>query len=67
MYFRSEDKKPSITELPLPPGFDSTNLDTIFPNKSPKHSVPGSTVKPAGRQRITKRPKYVVGYLTLHV
>ncbi|CAI2728459.1 unnamed protein product [Schistosoma spindalis] len=56
-YFRSEDKKPSITELPLPPGFDSTNIDIIFPNKSPKHSVPGSTVKPAGRQRITKRPK----------
>lgn len=52
-----EDKKPSITELPLPPGFDSSNLDTIFPNKSPKHSVPGSTVKPASRQRITKRPK----------
>ncbi|CAH8501511.1 unnamed protein product [Schistosoma turkestanicum] len=52
-----ESKKPSITELPLPPGFDSTNLDTILPNKSPKHSVPGSIGRPLIRQRITKRPK----------
>ncbi|KAH8877843.1 Cyclin-dependent kinase 12 [Schistosoma japonicum] len=53
----SENKRLSIAELPLPPGFDSTNLDTIFPNKSPKHSVPGTSVKPTGRQRITRRPK----------
>ncbi|CAH8537728.1 unnamed protein product [Heterobilharzia americana] len=52
-----ERKKPSITELPLPPGFDSTNLETIFPERSPKRPVTVSSVKPLGRQRITRRPK----------
>nr|CAH8846784.1 unnamed protein product [Trichobilharzia regenti] len=53
----SEHRKPSITELPLPPGFDSKNLESIFPDKSPMHPVAVSSTKPPTRQRITRRPK----------
>ncbi|CAL8070009.1 unnamed protein product [Calicophoron daubneyi] len=50
-------KKPSITDLPLPPGFDSSTLGSIAPTAAPKSFGNSVSAKRIGRPEITQRPK----------
>ncbi|CAH8621173.1 unnamed protein product [Dicrocoelium dendriticum] len=54
----SINRKPSIADLPLPPGFDTSSLNVFMPNATPKsvgHSTPSS--KRTTKSEIRQRPK----------
>lgn len=54
----STTRKPSIADLPLPPGFDTSSLNVFMPNATPKsacHSTPSS--KRTTKTEIRQRPK----------
>ncbi|TPP67518.1 Cyclin-dependent kinase 12 [Fasciola gigantica] len=49
-------KKPSISDLPLPPGFDTSNLSSISPETPTKLNI-SSSVKRSVRGQITQWPR----------
>ncbi|VDP95740.1 unnamed protein product, partial [Echinostoma caproni] len=55
-------KKPSISELPLPPGFETSNLNSISPETSTKLNV-NSPVKRNIRGQITQWPNFLTALL----
>ncbi|KAF7255559.1 hypothetical protein EG68_07139 [Paragonimus skrjabini miyazakii] len=50
-------RKPSIAELPLPPGFDTSNLNNFGSHSLPKISHSSLIARKSGKSGITRWPK----------